>query len=125
VTAILVRCSGCGSEVGSTECDRELRCLRCAALALIGADLATYQRLWAKRARYARCNAAVAGPETQLRRLAARMARKLHERITDQTLATEMLNTALEGARQRADSADGRILVPRQGQEILGGGARA
>ena len=125
MTAIRVVCRACGAEVDSAEVDREVRCVRCVALALIEVDLQEYGRLWAKRARYGRCRAPIAGPETQLGRLAKRMSKRLHERIANVELATEMLNAALERARQRADSVDGRILVPRVGQEIVGTGARA
>lgn len=125
MTAIRVVCRSCGAEVDSAEVDRDMRCARCVALALIEVDLREYGRLWAKRARYGRCRAPIAGPEKQLARLAKRMSKRLHERITNTELATETLNAALEQARQRADSADGRILVPRVGQEIVGAGARA
>lgn len=125
MTAILVRCRGCGREVASAECDRDLRCAVCVATGLISLDLQAYQRAWSKRGRYSRARLAVDHIEEQLGRLAKRMSAKLHRGISDVALATETLNAALEQARQRADTADGRILVPRVGQELVGEGARA
>jgi hypothetical protein len=125
VTAIRVRCQGCGAEVNFAECDRNLRCVTCVAVAAIGQDLQEYQRLWAKRARYARQHIALGGADRQLTRLSIRMSKRLHEHIRDVELATKTLNEQLECARQRADTAGGRILVPRSGQEILGSGVRA
>lgn len=125
MTAIRVVCRSCGSEVNSAEVDCEMRCALCMALRLITADLQEYGRLWAKRARYERKHIALGSVYEQITRLTIRMSRKLHERIPDVELATKTLNAALERARQQADSAGGRILVPRVGQELVGAGARA
>lgn len=124
MTAIRVLCRGCRQEVNAAECT-DLRCTTCVALDLVADDLASYRRLWAKRARYARARAATISIDQQLRRLALRMSRRLHDRISNPELAAEALNTALERARQAVDTVGGRILVPRIGQEILGAGARA
>ena len=123
--AIRVVCRGCGREVNSAEVDRDVRCTLCVARQVIGPSLRRYQELWAKRTRYRRARAPHAALEHQMGRLATRMARRLHERIRDQKLAADVLNQALSEARQQADSIGGRVLVPRVGQEIVGGGARA
>jgi len=122
---IHIRCRACTREVASAECDRGFRCSVCAARAAASADLAAYQRLWAKRARYGRRQVALEAIDAQLGRLAKRMAARLHERIPDGEAAAELLNGLLAEARQQADSVGGRILVPRHGQELVGGGARA
>ena len=125
MAGLMVVCRGCRAEVDSTTVDRHLRCTSCQAMGLISADLQSYSRLWAKRTRYNRIAAPCRQTELQLVRLVQRMSRRLQERIRDAGAAGELLNAALERARQAADSQDGRILVPRTGQEILGGGARA
>lgn len=124
MTAIRVLCRGCRQEVNSAECT-DLLCTTCVALELVAPELAEYQRLWAKRNRYRRARAPHFALDQQLRRLAQRISQKVHGRIAKPSLAAEALNAALERARQAADSAGGRILVPRYGQEILGAGARA
>lgn len=133
MSAIRVVCRSCGAEVNSAECDRDLRCTSCAAKGLISRDLAEYSRLWAKKARYARMGVALHSDDPdrptpwdeQRLRLQTRMSETLHRRIPNPELATEALNALLSEARQRADTPSGRIVVPRLGQEILGGGARA
>jgi len=123
--SIRVTCRGCGTEVDSSECDRQVRCGACQVKASIAVELAEYRRLWAKRTRYLRAGASIAGCDRQLGRLAKRIAGKVHQRLLNARQAAEVLNEELSRARQRADTADGRILVPRQGQEVIGSGARA
>lgn len=125
MTAIRVVCRGCGAEVNSAECDAGLRCTSCAARALVTPSLKRYQELWAKRTRYRRAGAPHVALEAQLGRLALRISRTVHDRVRNPEQATETLNKLLSEARQRGDSPSGRIVVPRVGQEILGGGARA
>ena len=125
MTAIRVRCHGCGREVNSAECDASLRCTSCAARALVAPSLKQYEQLWAKRTRYRRAGAPHAALEAQLGRLAIRISTALHNRIRNPELAGELHRALLSEARQRADTPSGRIVVPRLGQEILGGGARA
>lgn len=109
MTAIRVTCRQCGREVNSAECNRQLHCMRCVALAECSVDLGEYERLWRKRGRYGRAGVALASVEAQLARVAKRMSKRLHDRIRNGEEATEMLNKALEEARQRATSS--RILV--------------
>lgn len=112
MTAIRVRCRSCGREVDSAECDRQLHCAGCVALAECSADLSEYERLWRKRARYGRAGVALASVEAQLGRVVKRVSKRLHDRLRSGEDATTMLNEALEQARQRATSA--RILVPQR-----------
>ena len=125
MTAIKVTCRRCGREVNSAECDSQLRCTLCVALSLVSQLLSQYEKLWAKRNRYRRAGAPHKALEEQIGRLAIRISTRLHERIANRELAARTLNSALEHARQRADTAGGKIVVPRSGQEIVGSGARA
>lgn len=110
MTAIRVVCRSCGREVNSAEVDREVRCTICLGRQVIGPSLNRYAELWAKRTRYRRQGHPHAALERQIGKLAVKMSLTLHKHIGQPKVAAEVLNKALEEARQRAAGAE-RTLV--------------
>ena len=114
VNSLVTYCSQCHKE--TAERGRDGLCGFCLLDEVIEPYKAEYMRLWAKRQRYLKAGVNTHKVESQLAIVARRLGDKVHARISNPSLAIEIINGHLESIRTVVEHpAMSRLLLPKPG----------
>ncbi len=98
MSAILVPCRDCGRQVPSSETKNGL-CLDCQVRRAVADLRDEHARLWRKRERYRSSGGNVQQIGKQIARIEDRMSHRIHEMVSSEKRAHELLAKELEAAR--------------------------
>ena len=98
MSGILIPCRDCGRQVSSTETKDGL-CLDCQVRRAVADLRDEHARLWRKRERYRSSGGNVQQIARQIARTEDRMSQRIHEMVSNEKRAHELLAKELEAAR--------------------------